>query len=283
VLPQVRTRHPQAYLAGEVIHGDYRQIIATTGLDAVTQYELWKGIWSSLNDRNLFERAWALRRHNDFQQSFRPLTFVGNHDVTRIASKLDDDRHLALALVVLFTVGGTPSIYAGDEQAFRGIKEQRPGGDDEIRPVFPAGPEGLAPHGWPVYRLHQQLAGFRRHHSWLHDATTTVVSLGNRLLAYRAAAGDQAIVAALNVDDQPRTVPLGAPFASRLHASSPPADPAVLKVPATGGRPRSRSPSPRSGAEAAADGMRGVPQDPPRLHEARTAGWDSVPGCARSA
>jgi cyclomaltodextrinase len=208
VLPQVRTRHPQAYLAGEVIHGDYGQIVATTGLDAVTQYELWKAIWSSLNDRNLFELAWALRRHNDFQQGFRPLTFAGNHDVTRIASQLDDDRHLALALVVLFTVGGTPSIYAGDEQAFRGVKEQRPG--------------------------HQQLIGFRRRHPWLHDATTAVVSLGHRLLAYRAAAGDQAIVAVLNVDDQPRTVPLGAPFANRLHSSSPPADPAVLEVPSHG-------------------------------------------------
>jgi len=234
VLPKVRARHPQAYLVGEVIHGDYRQITATTGLDAVTQYELWKAIWSSLNDRNFFELAWALRRHNDFQQSFRPLTFVGNHDVTRIASKLDDDRHLALALVVLFTVGGTPSIYAGDEQAFRGIKEQGPGGDDEIRPAFPSGPEGLAPHGWPVYRLHQQLIGFRRRHPWLHDATTTVVGLSNHLLAYRAAAGDKAIAAALNVDDQPRTVQLDAPFDNRLHASSPPADPTVLEVPSHG-------------------------------------------------
>jgi cyclomaltodextrinase / maltogenic alpha-amylase / neopullulanase len=234
VLPEVRARHPQAYLAGEVIHGDYRQIIATTGLDSVTQYELWKAVWSSLNDRNFHELAWALRRHNDFQQSFRPLTFAGNHDVTRIASKLDDDRHLALALVVLFTVGGTPSIYAGDEQAFRGIKEDRPGGDDEVRPAFPPGPEGLAPYGWPVYRLHQQLIGFRRRHPWLHDATTTVLSLSSRVLTYRPAARDHAIVVALNVDDQPHTVPLDAPLGNRLHASSPPADPAVLEVPSHG-------------------------------------------------
>jgi cyclomaltodextrinase len=230
VLPKIRDRHPQAYLAGEVIHGNYAQIVSATGLDAVTQYELWKAIWSSLNDRNFFELAWALRRHNDFQQSFRPLTFVGNHDVTRIASKLDDDRALALALVVLFTVGGTPSIYAGDEQALRGIKEERPGGDDEIRPAFPPGPEGFGPHGWPVYRLHQQLTSFRRLHPWLHDATTTVVYLSNQLLAYRAAAGSKAIVAALNVDEQPRTVQLDAPLGNRLHASSPPADPAVLEV-----------------------------------------------------
>lgn len=233
-LPRVRARHPQAYLAGEVIHGNYNHLIATTGLDSVTQYELWKAIWSSLNDRNFFELAWALARHNDFQQSFRPLTFVGNHDVTRIASRLDDDRHLALALVVLFTVGGTPSIYAGDEQAFRGIKEERPGGDDEIRPVFPPEPGDLAPYGWPVYRLHQRLIGFRRRHPWLHGATTTVLSLSSRILTYRSGAHDQAVVVALNTGDRPHTVRLDVPLVYRLQASSRPADPTVLEVPGHG-------------------------------------------------
>ena len=147
VLPQVRTEHPDAYVFGEVIHGDYAGFVRDTGVDAVTQYELWKAIWSALNDRNFFELAWALDRHNSWLDSFVPLTFVGNHDVTRIASALTDDRHLPHALVVLMTCGGTPSIYAGDEQAFRGIKEHRPGGDDAIRPAFPAAPADLAPFG----------------------------------------------------------------------------------------------------------------------------------------
>ena len=76
-----------------------------------------------------------------------PLTFVGNHDVTRIASAIDDERHLPHALVVLFTVAGTPSVYYGDEQAFRGVKEDRAGGDDAIRPQFPAEPADLSPLG----------------------------------------------------------------------------------------------------------------------------------------
>ena len=66
------------------------------------------------------------------------MTFVGNHDVTRIASQLDDARHVEHALVLLFTVGGTPSIYAGDEWAYRGVKEDRFGGDDAVRPEFAA-------------------------------------------------------------------------------------------------------------------------------------------------
>ena len=93
-----------------------------------------------------------------------PLTFVGNHDVTRMASKLTDERHLPHALVVLFTVGGTPSVYAGDEQAFRGVKEDRDGGDDAVRPPSPPTPPTCSPYGWPTYRLHQDLIGLRRRH-----------------------------------------------------------------------------------------------------------------------
>ncbi len=128
---------------GEVIHGDYAGFVAASGLDAVTQYELWKAIWSALNDRNLYELAHALERHDGFLDRFVPLTFLGNHDVTRIASRLADPRHLGAALAVLLTCGGTPAIYAGDEQGFRGVKEEREGGDDAVRPEFPATPAGL--------------------------------------------------------------------------------------------------------------------------------------------
>ncbi|TMR09677.1 alpha-amylase family glycosyl hydrolase, partial [Nonomuraea zeae] len=127
VLPRVRARHPQAWFAGEVIHGDYAGYVARSTLDSVTQYELWKAIWSSLNDRNLYELAHALGRHDDLLATFAPLTFVGNHDVTRIASRLDDHRHLGHALAVLFTVGGVPSVYYGDELGLEGVKEEREG------------------------------------------------------------------------------------------------------------------------------------------------------------
>ena len=184
-----------------MIHGDYPAFVAGSGLDSVTQYELWKAIWSGLNDHNLFELGHALGRHNGFLETFAPLTFVGNHDVTRLASRLEDDRHLAHALAVLLTVGGTPAIYYGDEQAFRGIKEERAGGDDEIRPGFPGGPDGLAPAGWPVYRLHQDLIGLRRRHPWLHRAQTTMLHLASEQMVYRVAAGEQSLVVALSLAD----------------------------------------------------------------------------------
>ncbi|HQR28710.1 MAG TPA: alpha-amylase family protein [Nocardioides sp.] len=207
VLPRVRAGHPDALFVGEVIHGDYPDVVARSGLDSVTQYELWKAVWSSLHDRNLFELSWALERHNGFVERFVPMTFVGNHDVTRIAT-LVGDAGAALALVVLGTVGGMPSLYYGDEQAFRGVKTERVGGDDEIRPPLPARPEELAEEGRWMYRVHQQVLGLRRRHPWLVRARTSVVSLANERLVYRsrAASGDGLLTVELDLTGAARAV-----------------------------------------------------------------------------
>ncbi len=162
VLPRVRANFPKAYFVGEVIHGDYVGIVEESGLDAVTQYELWKATWSSLNDRNFFELTASLERHEQLLGHMVPMTFLSNHDVTRIASQLTDERYLPHAMAVWMTVGGAPSIYAGDEQAMGGVKEDRPGGDDAVRPVFPSTPGGLAPDGWQVHAMYQQLIALRR-------------------------------------------------------------------------------------------------------------------------
>jgi cyclomaltodextrinase len=207
VVDRVRADHPDAWFVGEVIHGDYAAIVAETGFDSLTQYELWKAIWSALNDGNFFELGYALDRHNGFLETFVPMTFVGNHDVTRIATRLDDERHLAHALVVLFTLGGVPSIYSGDEQAFHGLKEDRAGGDDAIRPAFPADPSGLPDRGWPTYRLHQDLAAVRHRHPWLTYATTEVTTLTSRVMAYTCRHDDHRLGVVLNIGDTPCEMP----------------------------------------------------------------------------
>jgi len=237
VLPRVRARHPEVYVVGEVIHGDYVRVVQESGMDAVTQYELWKAVWSSLNDGNLHELLHALGRHDGFLDTFVPLTFVGNHDVTRIASRLGDPRHLPHALAVLFTVGGTPSVYAGDEQAFTGVKEDRAGGDDAVRPPFPDSPDQLAPYGRDTYRLHQELIGLRRRHRWLHRARTTPLHRDNRQASYATAADGQRLVVALNLADSPVAVPAagaGSLLAGSATVRQPGTDRAVVELGAHG-------------------------------------------------
>ncbi|HEV7978361.1 alpha-amylase family protein [Amycolatopsis sp.] len=220
VSDRVHQSHPEAWLLGETIHGDYPAMITAGGLDAVTQYELWKAIWSSLNDRNFHELAHALARHQELLDTFVPQTFLGNHDVTRIASRLTDSRHLAHAVVVLCTVAGVPSIYAGDEHGFTGVKEDREGGDDEIRPKFPATPADLSPLGIGVYRLHQELISLRRRHPWLVRAHTTVLELDNERLLYRSTKDGHVLFVALNLAERDAwfTVPAGTSTVEAGHA-----------------------------------------------------------------
>ena len=185
------------------------------GFDSATQYELWKATWSSLNDGNFFELDWALQRHNDFLASFAPLTFIGNHDVTRIASRLERPEHFAHALVIQLTVGGVPSVYAGDEFAFGGVKEERYGGDDAVRPEFGAPPMQLDESGVAAWASASALVGLRRRHAWLHAATTTALRLDNRHYVYRTSRGPEspdfpdALIVALNIDDEPLRLTLG--------------------------------------------------------------------------
>src|SRR3954453_20713161 len=164
VLPRVRAQHPGAWFSGEVIHGDFADIVRTSTMDSVTQYELWQAIWHGIADRNFFELAHALKRHNDLLATFVPSTFVGNHDVTRIASAVGTDL-VPHALAVLFTVAGVPSVYAGDEFGYTGVKEQRLGGDAAVRPEFPSYPpdvDTLDATARETLRVHRELTSLRR-------------------------------------------------------------------------------------------------------------------------
>ena len=204
VLPQVKAAHPYSWIFGEVIHGDYPRIIEESTMDSITQYELWKSIQHALETENFFELDWNLKRHNAFLDSFVPQTFIGNHDVTRIASQIGPAK-AALALAVLMTVGGVPSIYYGDEQGYVGVKQERFGGDDDVRPKFPDSPAELSTLGEPTYRLHQALIALRRRNPWLLDARTEAVKLENKHFVYRSTSADaqHSLTVDLNIEQSP--------------------------------------------------------------------------------
>ncbi|WEV73325.1 alpha-amylase family glycosyl hydrolase [Bifidobacterium sp. ESL0798] len=205
VLPRVRREIPDAWFMGEAIQSDYPQFVHDSTVDTVTQYELWKAIWSSLKDGNFFELDWCLKRHDAFLDTFIPQTFIGNHDVTRIASQIQDEEKLALAAVILFTVGGTPSVYYGDERAMSGDKTDGVGGDDIVRPEYPETPENLASDGEWMYRLTGQLAAIRSSRPWMIDATTEPTLLENRHYAYdvKARDGSAKLHVDMNLDETP--------------------------------------------------------------------------------
>ncbi len=208
IVRRVRARHPDAWLLGEVLHGDYAAFVAASGVDTVTQYELWKAIWSSLNDANLYELAHALKRHDEMLETFLPQTFVGNHDVTRIATQLTDPRDVELAAALLLLLPGTPSIYAGDEQGFTGEKVHAPNGDDAVRPPFPIDPSGLAPFGRDVLDTYRHLISVRRQNPWIATARVEVCDLSNTAMTVALTGRDgQRATLALNCGNSPVQLP----------------------------------------------------------------------------
>ncbi|MBE6476826.1 MAG: alpha-amylase [Propionibacteriaceae bacterium] len=212
VIGRTRTEFPEALFVAEMIHGDYADFAQASGIDAVTQYELWKAIWSSVLDTNLWELAWALERHERFNARALTQTFVGNHDVTRIASRVGD-AGAVLALVVLMSVPGMPSIYYGDEQAFRGVKGSGPRGDDPLRPELPDSPAQLAPHGWWLHDLHRELIGLRHRNPWLTGGHVAVVAKDCTWIDYETTAPGHRLQVHIELEPGPaaRIVIDGAP------------------------------------------------------------------------
>jgi glycosidase len=203
VIGRVRAEFGDAIFLGEVLHGDYAAIAEAGTLDSVTQYELWKAAWSSLKDANFWELAWALERHDAISARLMVQTFLGNHDVTRIASQVGDAGSV-LALVMLLTLPGMPSIYYGDEQGFRGEKGAGAHADDPLRPPLPASPDGLAPQGWWLYRLHQELIGLRRRNPWLARGRVRVVGKDRTWITYETTGADgQVMRVELTLDPEP--------------------------------------------------------------------------------
>lgn len=125
-------------LIGEIIHGDYNSIVNDEMLDSCTNYECYKGLYSSFNCMNMFEISYSLNRQfgPDKWCIYRDKTlinFVDNHDVERIASLLSNKEHLPLIYGMLFSIPGVPCIYYGSEW---GIEGKKCNGDDDLRPCI---------------------------------------------------------------------------------------------------------------------------------------------------
>jgi cyclomaltodextrinase len=201
----VREEFPDAWFVGEMIHGDYVDYVKRSGLDSVTEYELWWAIWSSIDKVNFHELQWTLKRHAKFVEHFLPLTFLGNHDVTRVASQISDPRHWSHAVALLAFLPGVPSVYYGDEFGLEAVKKDRPSGDDAVRPEMPS-ERWLFTHSHPeVEQVYRRMIGLRRRHPWLVDATIETERVDNARLVVRSRArhGGECLVLALNLANEP--------------------------------------------------------------------------------
>ena len=193
------------WLMGEVIHGDYSRWTGEGLLHSVTNYELHKGLYSGHNDHNYFEIAHTIRRQFDaaggIYKGRRLYSFVDNHDVDRIASKLNVKEHLPLVWMLLYTLPGIPSIYYGSEWGIEGRKEGA--NDDPLRPALNL--EELQAEA-PVKELPgllRKLGQLKKESTCLTDGVYRELYLRNRQYAFARILDGSAVIVAVNCDDAP--------------------------------------------------------------------------------
>ena len=126
------------FLLGELLHGDYNQFVNDGMLHSCTNYKCYKGIYSSFNSMNMFEIVHTLLRQfgpEDWTENRGKhlLSFVDNHDVTRIASILTNEKHLPLVYAMAYGMPGIPCVYYGSEW---GAKAEKSQGDPALRACF---------------------------------------------------------------------------------------------------------------------------------------------------
>jgi len=196
------------WLMGEVIHGDYGRWIGDQMLHSVTNYELHKGLYSGHNDHNYFEIAHTIRRQFDeaggLYKGKTLYSFVDNHDVDRIMSKLKNKGHVFPVYTLLYTLPGVPSLYYGAEWGVEGIKKGP--SDDELRSQLNLDEmKKMNPHPKLTDYI-RRLGRLRKETPVLAEGRYKELVLTNRQYAFARILGEKAVLTAVNNDEKPARI-----------------------------------------------------------------------------
>lgn len=189
------------FLVGEMLHGDYNRLMNDSMLHSATNYECYKGLYSSFNSMNMFEIVHSLLRQFGpeswtLYKGKHLLSFVDNHDVTRIASNLTNEKHLPLIYALMFGMPGIPCVYYGSEWGARAHKHE---GDPALRACFDA-PQENELTAWIA-----KLAAAKKGSSGLNYGAFRSVVLTNKQCIFERKTDAERVLVAINADAAPYT------------------------------------------------------------------------------
>ena len=124
------------------------------------------------------------------------LSFVDNHDVSRIASVLTNEKHLPLIYAMCFGMPGIPCVYYGSEWGAKGDKSE---GDPALRVSFDK-PEFGELAEW-IAKLAEAKKGSR---ALNYGGFRSVVLTNQQCIFERACEGERVLVA-INASEEPYT------------------------------------------------------------------------------
>ena len=194
-------KKPDFFLLGEMLHGDYNRLMNDSMLHSVTNYECYKGLYSSFNSMNMFEINHSLLRQFGpenwtLYKGKHLLSFVDNHDVTRVASILTNEKHLPLIYAMCFGMPGIPCVYYGSEWGTRADKSE---GDPALRPCFEQ------PEWNELSEFISKLAEAKKNSKALNYGSFRSVLLTNRQCIFERASEHERVMVAINADEAPFT------------------------------------------------------------------------------
>ncbi|MCH5210592.1 MAG: alpha-glucosidase C-terminal domain-containing protein [Oscillospiraceae bacterium] len=188
-------------LIGELLHGDYNQFVNDEMCHSCTNYECYKGVYSSFNSMNMFEIVHSLLRQFGpenwtLYKGKHLLSFVDNHDVTRIASILTNENHLPLVYGMIFGMPGIPCVYYGSEW---GAKANKSEGDPALRACFEN------PEKNELTEFISKLAAAHKGSKALCYGDFRSVVLQNKYCIFERKCDDERVLVAINADSEPVT------------------------------------------------------------------------------
>ena len=192
---------PDFFLVGEMLHGDYNRLMKDSMLHSATNYECYKGLFSSFNSMNMFEIIHSLLRQFGpenwtLYRGKHLLCFVDNHDVSRIASNLTNEQHLPLIYALCFGMPGIPCVYYGSEW---GAKANKSEGDPALRACFDAPVEN------DLTAWISKLAAAKKASNALNYGDFRSVVLTNRQCIFERKTDSERVLVAINADNVPYT------------------------------------------------------------------------------
>ena len=191
---------PDFWLMGEVIHGDYSRWANDGTLHSVTNYMLHKALYSAHNDHNYFEVAHTIKYVNDMVgNNLKLYTFVDNHDVERIYTKLNNKAHFEPVHVMLYTLPGIPSLYYGSEFGIEGRKDRY--SDDSLRPALNYDDYKDAVQTNPCTKLIATLGKLRQNVKALCYGEYKQLELQNTCFAYARILDGKSVITTVNNGD----------------------------------------------------------------------------------
>ena len=187
------------FIVGETLHGDYKQWANNEMCHSVTNYECYKGLYSSFNSMNMFEICHSLARQYGPEEwtlykGMHLLSFVDNHDVTRIASNLSNEKHLPLIYALAFGMPGIPCVYYGSEWSAKADKSE---GDPALRACFEE------PVFGELAEWISKLAKAKKGSKALNYGNYRNIVLTNQQCIFERACEGERVLVAINASDQP--------------------------------------------------------------------------------